>query len=299
MKARRPPAKAKPPLGQTSRRTTRRIFILGNPDKAAVVEAFASLKSFAAARSKLVGAELSLDGRLALEAGAGKIIVLGGDGTLLSVCRSLGEKQLPLIGVNLGKLGFLTEFTIDEVREQFERVVTDDTLILERMILRAAVHRVGTVWFEDLCVNDAVIQAGPPFRMISLSIAVDGKPLTELTGDGLIACTPNGSTGHNLSAGGPIVQAGVKAIVLTPLAPHSLTHRPLVVERHSEIEITIRRMNPGTTLIIDGQVAHTLSAEDVITIKRFHANLHMVHNPRRPQWYNLVTKLSWGHALET
>ncbi len=278
------------------RRAPRQIFILGNPDKPEVVEAFARLKDFAASRCNLVGAELSLDGRVALEAGAGKIIVLGGDGTLLGVSRSLGNRQLPLIGVNLGKLGFMAEFTVDELQEQFERVVADDTLILERMILRAAVHRVGTVWFESLCINDCVIQAGPPFRVISLSVAIDGEPLTELSGDGLIVCTPNGSTGHNLSAGGPIMQAGVKAIVLTPLAPHSLTHRPVVIERRSEVEIVARRMNPGTTLIIDGQVAHTLSAEDVITIKRHDDNFRIVHNPRHPQWYNLVTKLSWGQS---
>jgi NAD+ kinase len=298
MKARPSPAKAKPHRRNNTRRAARRIFMLGNPDKPEVVEAFEGLKSFAADRCELVGAELALDGRVALEAGAGKIIVLGGDGTLLGVCRSLGEDQLPLIGVNLGKLGFLAEFTLEELKNQFDRVVSDDTLIGERMILRAAVHRAGTMWFDSLCINDCVIQAGPPFRMISLSIAIDGMPLTELSGDGLIICTPSGSTGHNLSAGGPIMQAGVKAIVLTPLAPHSLTHRPLAVERVSDIEIKARKINRGTTLIVDGQVAHTLSAGDVITIKRYDANFRMVHNPHHPQWYNLVTKLNWGQAPE-
>ncbi len=298
MNTRRSGTRERPHRSDGPRRVPRRIFILGNPDKPEVVEAFNNLAAFAESRCELVGAELSLDGRVALAAGAGKIIVLGGDGTLLGVCRSLGDSQVPLIGVNLGKLGFLAEFTLEELEDQFDRVVNDDTLINERMILRAAVHRVGTVWFESLCINDAVIQAGPPFRMIALSVSIDGMLLTEVAGDGLIVCTPSGSTGHNLSAGGPIVQPGVKAIVLTPLSPHSLTHRPLVVERKCQIEITFRRMNHGTTLIVDGQVAHTLSPGDTVSIRRHEANFHVVHNPGHPQWYNLVTKLNWGQAPE-
>ncbi|MFQ5492252.1 MAG: NAD(+)/NADH kinase, partial [Phycisphaerae bacterium] len=273
---------------------SRRIFIMGNPDKPEVVQAFEGLRTFADKRCHLVGAELTLDGQAALDAGAGRIIVLGGDGTILGVCRSLGRHQMPLIGVNLGKLGFLAEFTVDEVQSQFDRVVTDDTLISPRMILRAVVHRMGTARFESLCINDCVIQAGPPFRMIRLSVAVNGTPLTEVSGDGLMVCTPGGSTGHNLSAGGPIVQAGVKAIVVTPLAPHSLTHRPLVVERQSEVEITPRQINPGTTLIIDGQVPYTLDAKDRIVIKRYDVNFQIVHNPQHPRWHNLIAKLHWG-----
>jgi NAD+ kinase len=276
----------------------RRIFILGNPDKPEVVKAFENLKSFATTRCHLVGAELAMDGQVALEAGAGKIIVLGGDGTLLGVARSLGNRQVPLIGVNLGKLGFMAEFTVEELRDQFDRVVTDDTLIDQRMILHAAVRRLRTIRYESPCINDCVIRAGPPYRVITLSIAVSGKHLTEVSGDGLIVSTPSGSTGHNLSAGGPIVQAGVKAIVLTPLAPHSLTHRPLVVERHSEIEIAACQINEGTTAIIDGQVSFPLSEGNTIALKKAETNFHLVRNPRHPKWNNLVAKLSWGKPVE-
>ena len=279
-----------------TRRIARRMFILGNPHKPEVVEAFENLKSYAAERCHLVGAELSIDGTVALEAGAGKIIVLGGDGTLLGVARSLGRRQVPLIGVNLGKLGFLAEFTVDELRDQFTRAVSDDTLIGQRMILHVGVHRLGATAFESPCINDCVIQAGPPFRMISLSVAVSGRHMTQIVGDGLIVCTPSGSTGHNLSAGGPLVQPGVKAIVLTPLAPHSLTHRPLVVERHSEIEVTIDRANEGTTVIIDGQVPFPLSVGDTVVLKKLDTNFQIVHNPLHPKWHKLVTKLSWGQS---
>jgi len=245
-----------------------------------------------------VGAELSLDGGIALEAGAGKIIVLGGDGTILGVGRSLGAKQIPLIGVNLGKLGFMAEFTVEELLDQFNKAVTDDTLIEQRMILHAAVWRLRTMRFESLCVNDCVIQAGPPFRMITLSIGIDGVHLTEVSGDGLIVSTPSGSTGHNLSAGGPIVQAGVKAIVLTPLSPHSLTHRPVVVERHSQIEIAASEISEGTTVIVDGQVQFPLSKADTIALKKYDINLQLVRNPLHAKWHKLVTKLSWGRPAD-
>lgn len=299
MKVRHPPVKKPTTREKSARRVRRRIFILGNPDKADVLEVFDELVAFAEQRCHLVGSELSLDGSIALEAEAGKIIVLGGDGTLLGVCRSLGKEQMPLIGVNLGKLGFMAEFTVDELKEQFTRVVTDDTLIGQRMILQVTVHRVGTARFTSLCVNDCVIRAGAPFRMISLSLSVGGRHMTQVTGDGLITCTPNGSTGHNLSAGGPLVQPGVKAIVITPLAAHSLTHRPLVVERHSEIEITVDRANPGTTAIADGQVSYPLEVGDTLVIKKFDANFAIVHNPLHPKWHKLVTKLNWGKPPES
>ena len=295
-KHRAQPAIPERPKQRAGRRVARRVFILGNPDKPKVVEAFENLRSFAATRCHLVGSELSLDGTVAAEAGAGKIIVLGGDGTILGVARSLGNRQMPLIGVNLGKLGFMAEFTVDELCDQFTRAVTDDTLIGQRMILHAGVHRIGATRFESPCINDCVVRAGPPFRMISLSLAVGGRHMTQVVGDGLIVCTPSGSTGHNLSAGGPLVQPGVKAIVITPLAAHSLTHRPLVVERHSEIEITVDQANEGTTAIIDGQVSFPLLVGDTIVIKKHEAHFQIVHNPLYAKWHKLVTKLSWGQS---
>ena len=122
--------------------------------------------------------------------------------------------------------------------------------------------------------------------------------LTEVSGDGLIVSTPSGSTGHNLSAGGPIMHSGIKAIVLTPLAAHSLTHRPLVVECNHLIEVTARRTNEGTTVIVDGQVAFQIDQGDVMAIRRYAADFQIVHNPSHPKWHNLVTKLRWGLAPE-
>jgi NAD+ kinase len=253
------------------------------------------LRSFAGPRCEVVGANLGLDGRAAVDAGADRIVVLGGDGTLIGVARSLGSDQIPLIGVNVGKLGFLAEFSIGDLKNCFDRAISDDTIISRRTVLRVTVHHDGTGDTHP-AINDCVIRAGPPFRIISLGISINGERLTDMGGDGLIVCTPSGSTAHNLSAGGPIMQPGVDAIVLTPLCAHSLTHRPLVIERESVIDIFARRVNEGTSAIIDGQVSCPLRPGDRVTIRRFDADFLLVHNPLQTKWHDLVAKLHWGKS---
>ena len=274
----------------------RRVFILGNPEKWSVTRTLTELKDFVAERCNLVGGELGVDAGKAIEAGAEMIIVLGGDGTFLGVARSLGASRIPLIGVNLGRLGFLANFSVDELKTHFDRAITDPTLIETRMMLDVNVHRDGRVRFTARVLNDCVIQAGPPFRRIELSVFLDGQRLTDISGDGVIVCTPTGSTAHNLSAGGPIVQAGVHAIVLTPLCPHSLTHKPLVIEYNSRIEIVAKEINTGSTAIIDGQESCLLEVDDRVVVTRSPVPLHTVRNPLYPNWNKLVTKLQWGQS---
>ena len=139
-----------------------------------------------------------------------------------------------------------------------------------------------------------MIQAGPPFRMIRLGITINGQDLTEVAGDGLIVCTPGGSTAHNLSAGGPILAPDVDAIILTSMNPHSLTHKPLVIGREAVIDIHALAVNPGTTAIIDGQVSYPLQVDDRVTIRRFETDWRTVRNPIHPDWHKLVSKLHWG-----
>jgi NAD+ kinase len=274
----------------------RRICFLGNPEKPEAASAMADLHRFAAARCEVVGAELTLNGRKAVDAGAGAIVVLGGDGTLIGVARSLGRDQVPLIGVNVGKLGFLAEFTPDELKTQFERAIGDASLVHRRLILDLSVRYDGGVRESHIAVNDCVIHAGPPYRMIALGMAVNGRHLTEVGGDGLIVSTPTGSTAHNLSAGGPIMQPGVNAIIVTPLNPHSLTHKPLVLEDDAVVEITAAQVNEGTTAIIDGQAACPLRPGDRLSVRRFEKDVLLVRNPLYAHWHKLVTKLHWGRA---
>lgn len=274
----------------------RRVFFISNPGKSDAEAIMADVQSFASKRCTIAGSAASLDGRQAAKARADRIVVLGGDGTLIGVARSLGSDQIPLIGVNLGKLGFLAEFSLDEFQRCFDRAVSDDSIISRRSILQVTIHRGEEEVSRNLAVNDCVIQAGPPFRIIRLGISINSEHLTEVAGDGLIVCTPSGSTAHNLSAGGPIMQPGVDAIALTPLCPHSLTHRPLVIEREAVIDIVASDVHEGTTAIIDGQVSCLLKPGDRVSIQRFDSDFLLVLNPLHAKWHKLVTKLHWGQA---
>ncbi len=274
----------------------KRVFLLGNPDKSEARAAMRDLRSFAAPHCEIVGAELGRNARAAVDAGADRLIVIGGDGTLIGAARSLITDQIPLIGVNVGKLGFLTEFSVDELKDNFDRVISDDTLISRRAMLQVTIAQDGGTPLTHLAVNDCVIQAGPPFRIINMGVSINDERLADVTGDGMIVCTSSGSTAHNLSAGGPLMQPGADAVVLTPLCAHSLTHKPLVIEREASISILARTVNEGTTVIIDGQASSPLKQNDRVIIQRFSADLEMVRNPLYARWHKLVNKLHWGWA---
>ena len=256
--------------------------------------ALEQVRSFAQSRCKIIREISSHDGYDIPPSDADRAIVLGGDGTLLGVARSLGERQVPLIGVNAGKLGFLAEFSVDELKAEFDRALRDDALISARMMLHVEIQRDQQPIASSAAVNDCVIHAGPPFRMITLEVFIDGERLSAMTGDGLIVSTPNGSTAHNLSVGGPIMQSDIAAMILTPLAPHSLTHKPLVVDQTSTFEIRAQAVNEGTTTIVDGQVQYALQAGDRVIVRRFAKNFLLVRNPRYRPWHKLVSKLHWG-----
>ncbi len=272
----------------------RRVFLIANPDKTEASDAMSELRGHADSLVDIVGEFVGHDGQAAIEAKADRIVVFGGDGTLIGVARSLASNQIPLIGVNVGKLGFLTEFSIEELKRDFDRAVCDDRLLSRRTIFQVTTERNGGVRDTHLAINDCVIRAGTPFRVVRLGVSIDGEPLTEFAGDGLIVCTPSGSTAHNLSAGGPIIQSGVDAIVLTPLCAHSLTHKPLVIERDSVVEIVACEVNEGTTAIVDGQVSSLLQPGDRVFIRRFDADFTLVRNPQYAKWHKLKTKLYWG-----
>lgn len=274
----------------------RRVFLIANPDKPEAEHALRTVESFSAEGVEIAGASMGLDVSRAVRANADRIIVFGGDGTLIGVARALGTHPVPLIGVNIGKLGFLAEFSVDELKASLHRAVCDDALVTSRIALHVTVRHDGRVHDKSLAINDCVIHAGPPYRIVRLGVSINGEHLTTVAGDGLIVCTPSGSTAHNLSAGGPILQPRVPAIVLSALNPHSLTHKPLVVESDSVIEIHASDVNEGTTAIIDGQVTCGLKEGDRITVRRFEADYLLVHNPLYARWHKLVNKLHWGRS---
>ena len=226
-------------------------------------------------------------------------VVFGGDGSIISTARNLSRASVPLIGVNVGKLGFLAEFSVGELIDFFPSVGTGSASIYRRMMLRCRVLGGSGAdnpveKFCSAAVNDVFIAAGPPFRAVELQILVDGQPLAGCVSDGLIISTPTGSTAYNLSAGGPILSPQIEAMVITPICPHSLSFRPIVINAESTIEVVGMRVNEGTTVSIDGQVSLSLSSDDVVRIERDDSDFLIVNNPLRSQWDTLATKLRWA-----
>jgi NAD+ kinase len=274
-----------------------RIFLVGNPQKPNVTAAFAHLKAWLQAKHLLVGADL--DGRPELIAPAKPdlVISLGGDGTILCVAQAMQHSQVPIVGVNMGKLGYLADFTAAELESDLDRIISDRELISHRMMLDVTIHGQGGQDRTGIALNDCVIRVGEPFRTIGVGVSIDNLPVTTILGDGLIIATPTGSTAHNMSCGGPIVQPDVDAIVLTPLCPHSLTHRPVVVGPECKIDITLQRTGGGCAAILDGQAIHPLSIGSTLTLQKSKQTFQLVRNPRRKAWDLLVQKLKWGVPL--
>ncbi len=226
-------------------------------------------------------------------------IVFGGDGSIISTARNVSKASLPVIGVNVGKLGFLAEFSVAELQDFFPRLKKGTAPIDKRMMLNCRVFRDGRgkdrdEKFSSAAINDIYITAGPPFRMIELKILVDGQSLAGCVTDGLIISTPTGSTAYNLSAGGPILSPKIEAVVITPICPHSLSFRPIVINADSIIEVFGVRVNEGTTISIDGQVSLNLTINDVVRVEKENSDFLIVNNPLRSKWDTLATKLSWA-----
>jgi len=221
------------------------------------------------------------------------LVVLGGDGTLLSVARAVGDQGTPILGVNLGGLGFLTATTLDEVTPALAAYAEGRMVTEERMMLRARVRRGDEVVAEHLALNDAVITKTAMSRIISLSVSVDAQFATAYRADGLIVSTPTGSTAYCLSAGGPIVYPTMDAIVLTPICSHTLTNRPIVLPGGLRIDVTLRS-NQEVMLTVDGQVGVALREDDTVEVERAASRIRLVRFPEKHFFSVLRTKLKWG-----
>jgi len=235
------------------------------------------------------------------------VVSLGGDGTILSLVETAGAMGLPLLGVNLGKLGFLAEYDLEAVRRDAARLFGQGELTLRDLdLLEAQVFSSGqeTPTWAGSALNDVVLTAGPPYRMISVSLRVDGDEGTVVSGDGLVVATATGSTAYTLSAGGPILEPSVRAIVITPIAVHTLSFRPIVVDAHREVELRLECVNNddghGTTLLADGRPEMRLGEGDRVVVTMAGAigggTVRFVTNPQRSYWATLVEKLGWAQA---
>lgn len=218
------------------------------------------------------------------------LVVLGGDGTLLSVAYRAAQADVPVMGINLGRLGFLTEIPVSEAFLTLDSFLGGNEEIISRRWLLEAQTEAAISY----CLNDVVITKGALARMIEYTIFVDGENITTLKADGLIISTPTGSTAYSLSAGGPIIHPQVPAAVLTPICPHTLTYRPMIIPSGSEIRVELLTGGEKVYLTLDGQRGGVLSQNDPLTIRKAPVELQLVTSPRR-SYYDLVKeKLSWA-----
>lgn len=222
------------------------------------------------------------------------IVVLGGDGTLISVARHVGARMTPILGVNLGSLGFLTEITQAETFATLERVLEGNYQLSQRLMLDVVVRRQGEEIARYEVLNDAVINKGALARIIDMAVCVDDVYLTTFKADGLIVATPTGSTAYNLAAGGPIIDPGVGCLVISPICPHMLTNRPLIVSSEAVIRIEVKFQDQHVVLTADGQVGRQLQGGDTVELRQSKNRTLLIKSPSKDYFEVLRTKLRWG-----
>jgi len=283
-----------------------KIVIVANTSKPKVRQAVDDLLPWIEHLAKIVAVDT--DSEIDLEkVDADAILILGGDGTLLSAARRLKGRATPMMGVNFGRLGFLASFTPGKFKEHFEKLVARKLPITSRLVLEASVIDANVRCalsdpdevaakrkFAATALNDAVITAGPPFRMIELTVGPEHDPGVRFLGDGMIISTPSGSTAYSMSAGGPILSPTIEAICVTPICPQSLSFRPIVVSSQNKLLITAKRVNEGTTLVCDGQERINLTGGDRIIIRRCPNDVLLIENPDAREWRTLAEKLNWA-----
>ncbi len=222
------------------------------------------------------------------------LIVLGGDGTLLSVARLSGVESIPVLGINLGGLGFLTEISKEETFPVLEKIIAGDFETEQRLMLKATILRQGEIIGESTVLNDIVINKGVLARIIDMETYIDGAYLTTFKADGLILATPTGSTAYSLAAGGPIVYPSLNSIIVNPICPHTITNRPLVVHDTATVKIILKTANQNVHITLDGQVGMPLQGGDVVEAHKAPGHIQLIRSPYKTYFELLRTKLRWG-----
>ena len=225
---------------------------------------------------------------------AGLIIVLGGDGTLLSVARQLKGREVPILGVNLGGLGFLTETSLEELPDMLVSVMQGRYSISRRSLLSVSVRRNAELVFDLSVLNDAVITKDALARIIDIETFVDDEYLTTYRADGLILSTATGSTGYSLAAGGPILHPSLTHIVVTPICPHMLTNRPILLPGEAALRAKLLSRDERVILTLDGQIGFPLECGDEVTVKKSSYAVNLITSASKGYFEVLRTKLKWG-----
>ncbi|MEE9201074.1 MAG: NAD(+)/NADH kinase [Candidatus Brocadiales bacterium] len=275
----------------------KKVLIVGDTRKKKIKDTLKELVSWLKKRAQTVPMDIAEAEQAALLEGD-FAIALGGDGTFLRVSRMVSPFGIPIIGVHLGLFGFLAELTPEDMYSYLDKILRDEYEINTRMLLNCRLERNGKVVNESLGVNDAVISRASLARLISIRLFIDEEDVTVYSSDGLVVSTPLGSTAHSLAAGGPILSPQMDAFVVSPICPHTLTNRPLVISAESRLEMEVGSEGTGVGLTVDGQVYEELEPGDMIRVERSDTRLKLVDAGIRSFYAVLREKLSWGGSAK-
>ncbi|HVT30420.1 MAG TPA: NAD(+)/NADH kinase [Lacipirellulaceae bacterium] len=275
-----------------------RTFILANGQRPGICQAIEKLRPKIERYLPIVGVSLDFGAELSI-GDAELAIVLGGDGSILRAAHQMGYHQLPVLGVNLGRLGFLAALQPEQLDQALPEIAAGRHQITKHLMIECTATRAGKPLYHSLGLNEAALLAGPPFTMLDIQLYVDGELATTYSCDGLIVSTPIGSTAHSLSAGGPILRNDMQALVILPISPHTLTHRPVVDSADRTFELAVPEPHEGTSLVCDGRVLGTLAPDDRVKIVRSAAQFQLVEVCGQGYYRTLHDKLGWGGQIWT
>lgn len=274
-----------------------RAFLLGAGGKPDVIAEAERLRPVIERHAKIVCTDFTGTEDLS-QIEADLAIVLGGDGSILRAARQMGHRQVPVVAINLGKLGFLANLMPRDLPHVLEDFCSDGLHTIEHLMFECSLNRDGKAIARQLGLNEVVVHAGTPFAIINVNLYVDSDLVTTYSCDGLIVSTPVGSTAHSLSAGGPILRKDLQAFVVLPLNPHTLTMRPVVDSADRVYEMEVERPNEGTSLVVDGRVLGRLQPGDRVRVERSAARFKLVSDPSHTYYRALREKLGWGGRLK-
>ncbi len=273
-----------------------RVILLGSATRPRVLQEVERLRPQIERLARVVAVDFTSQADLG-EVEADLVIVFGGDGSILRAAHQMGYRQLPVIAVNLGKLGFLADVSPVELPQVLEAYAEGRLKTVEHLMYECRVSRGQTVLARQLGLNEVVVHAGEPFGILDVNLYVDSELVTTYSCDGLIVSTPVGSTAHSLSSGGPILRKDLEAFVISPISPHTLSNRPVVDLADRVYELEVLRPNPGTSAVADGRVLCTLERADRVRVERAQPRFLLVSAPGHSYYRTLREKLGWGGRL--
>jgi NAD+ kinase len=274
-----------------------RTIVLGSGDrKVELIDTLKRLRPQIESRTEIVLEDLSYSENLD-DVQADFAIVFGGDGSILRAAKRMGTRQMPVLAVNLGKLGFLADVNPNRLAEALDEIIAGRHRLVNHLMIRCQVIREGVAIVDLLGLNEVAILGGPPFEIQIIDLYVDGQLATSYRCDGLIVSTPIGSTAHNLSAGGPILRKTLEAFVISPISPHTLTVRPVVDRSDRKYEIIVSLPNKSTSAVLDGQVLTNLRSTDRVVIERAEPVFQLIEIPGHNYYRTLREKLGWAGSF--